>query len=309
MRSRLPRPEAAGGCNVRPVRELRDKVCVVTGAGSGIGRALALALASGGARLAISDIDPETVADTAAAAAALGAEVGHYQLDVSDRDAVARHAAQVIARFGVVNLLVNNAGVAVDKPVAALPLEDIEWLMGINFWGVVYGSTAFLPHLIASGDGHLVNISSIFGIVGAPQQAAYCAAKFAVRGFTESLRQELLLSGDPVKVSCVHPGGVKTGIARAARSNDRTSDELAAEFDRIARLTPERAAAIIVRGVQRDQARILVGADARAIDLIQRLLGAGYQRIAARAAAAQRDRADRVRPGGPAPPAPGRRRT
>jgi short-subunit dehydrogenase len=168
-----------------------------------------------------------------------------------------------------------------------MPLEDIEWLMGINFWGVVYGSKAFLPKLIASGDGHLVNISSIFGMVGVPEQSAYNAAKFAVRGFTESLRQELLIAREPVKVSCVHPGGVKTEIARSARSNDRSPDELGDLFDKVAFLKPDRAAGIIIRGIEKGSPRILVGLDARAIDLMQRVLGSSYQQIVSRVTARQ----------------------
>jgi NADP-dependent 3-hydroxy acid dehydrogenase YdfG len=262
-----------------------DRVAVITGAGSGIGRALAVELAGRGARLAISDIDTSAVAATAELARAVGAEVEHHTLDVSDREAVFAHADAVEERFGSVNLLINNAGVAVSKTVLEMPLEDIEWLMGINFWGVVYGTKAFLPKLIASGDGHLVNLSSIFGMIGVPEQSAYNAAKFAVRGFTEALRQEMLMARLPVKVSCVHPGGVKTGIARNARSATRSSEELAQAFDRIAMLRPERAAQIILSGVERDRPRIFVGRDAHAIDLMQRILGSGYERIVARAAA------------------------
>ena len=264
------------------MKEFRGKVCVVTGAGSGIGRALALDLASRGARLAISDINGETIEQAGAEARRRGAEVETYQLDVSSRDAVFSHADAVKERFGVVNLVVNNAGVAVSKDVVELPIEDIEWLMGINFWGVVYGTKAFLPALIASGDGHLVNISSIFGMIGVPGQSAYNAAKFAVRGFTEALRQELLTAGHPVNVSCVHPGGVRTGIARAARSNE-DPEVLGEAFERMARTTPERAAEIILAGVSRNRARIFVGNDAKAMDLMQRVLGSGYQQLVYRA--------------------------
>jgi len=265
------------------MKEFRHKVCVITGAGSGIGRALALDLAVRGARLAISDVNADTVAETAAEAVQLGAEVEHYVLDVSSREAVFAHADEVVARFGTANLVINNAGVAMAKTVLEMPIEDIEWLMGINFWGVVYGTKAFLPHLIASGDGHLVNISSVFGIIAVPTQAAYNAAKFAVRGFTEALRQEALVEGYPIRVSCVHPGGVRTNIARAARSDTATPDELGEAFDRLARTTPEKAAATILAGVRRGSPKILVGPDARAIDLMQRTLGATYQRIVYRA--------------------------
>lgn len=257
---------------------------MITGTGSGIGRALALALAGEGARLAISDIDQEAVVRTAALARQRGAEVESYVLDVSSREAVFAHAEAVRERFGTVNLVINNAGVAVSKDFLDMPLEDIEWLMGINFWGVVYGTKAFLPELIASRDGHLVNISSVFGMIAVPGQSAYNAAKFAVRGFTEAVRQEMLAARHPVQVSCVHPGGVKTNIARAARSDDLSPGELAATFDKIAGLTPERAAEIILAGVRRNRGRIFVGHDARALDLLQRTLGVGYQQIVYRAA-------------------------
>jgi NAD(P)-dependent dehydrogenase (short-subunit alcohol dehydrogenase family) len=272
--------------------EFSGRVAVVTGAGSGIGRALALALAARGARLAISDIDEAAVAATAvaikAAATGAGTEVEPARLDVSDRDAVFAYADAVAARFGSVNLVVNNAGVAISETVAEMAIEDFEWLMGINFWGVVYGSKAFLPKLIESGDGHLVNISSTLGMIAAPELSAYCAAKFAVRGFTEALRQELLIAQAPVAVSCVHPGGVKTGIARAARSREHSPDELAASFDKIAFLSPEKAAAIILRGVQRRRPRILVGADAYLLQGVERVLGACYQQLFARATARMR---------------------
>ncbi len=264
------------------------RVCVVTGAGSGIGRALVLALAELGARIAASDIDPAAVADTARAAAARapagrGAEIESYALDVSDRDAVYAHADAVSERFGAVHLVVNNAGVAVSGTVADVPDGDFEWLMAINFWGVVHGSRAFLPKLIASGDGHLVNISSILGLIAAPELSAYCAAKFGVRGFTEALRQEMIVARSPVRVSCVHPGGIRTGIARAARSPDRSSEELGTAFEKVARMRPERAAAIILRGVERGRPRILVGPDAYLLALLGAIPGARYQALMAHA--------------------------
>lgn len=266
------------------MKDFRNRVCVITGTGSGIGRSLALALAGEGARLAISDINQEAVEKTAAEAGQKGVEVESYVLDVSSREAVFAHADAVRQRFGAVNLVINNAGVAVSKEFLDMPIEDIEWLMSINYWGVVYGTKAFLPDLIASRDGHLVNISSVFGMIAVPGQSAYNSAKFAVRGFTEAVRQEMLAARHPVRVSCVHPGGVKTNIARAARSSDQTPDELAAAFDRIAHLTPDRAAEIILTGVRRNRGRILVGNDARALDLMQRTLGVGYQQLVYRAA-------------------------
>jgi NADP-dependent 3-hydroxy acid dehydrogenase YdfG len=264
------------------VSDFRGKVCVVTGAGSGIGRALALNLAVHGARLAISDINADAIAETARLASQVEAEVEPYVLDVADRDAVFAHAEQVRERFGNANLVINNAGVAVGADVKDLSYEDFEWIMGINFWGVVHGTKAFLPQLIASGDGHLVNISSVFGIIGVPSQGSYNAAKFAVRGFTEALRQEMLIDGAPVKVSCVHPGGVKTNIARSARITgtqfgDREQSDR--DFDKAAKTTPAKAAAIILTGAAKGRAKILVGADAYFIDWMQRLTGSGYQQI------------------------------
>ncbi len=270
------------------------KVCVVTGAGSGIGRALALNLAVHGARLAISDINSDAVNETARLARQLGVEVQPYVLDVADRNAVFAHADAVRERFGNANVVINNAGVAVGADVEDLSFEDFEWIMGINFWGVVHGTKAFLPQLIASADGHLVNISSVFGIIAVPGQGSYNAAKFAVRGFTEALREEMLVADAPVIVSCVHPGGVKTDIARSARMSGKQSidrEEAAREFERMARTTPTKAAAIILRGAAKGKPKILVGPDAYLIDWTQRLTGAGYQRLVARTTrAAQRSR-------------------
>jgi NAD(P)-dependent dehydrogenase (short-subunit alcohol dehydrogenase family) len=261
------------------MRNFTDRVAVVTGAGSGIGRALALDLAGRGARLALSDIDEVAVADTAASCEKLGAQAKGYRLDVADRAAVAAHADEVVGEYGRVNLVVNNAGVALMATVEEMRYEDLDWLMGINFWGVVHGTKAFLPHLIASGEGHLVNVSSVFGLVGVPTQSAYNAAKFAVRGFTESLRQEMLIERRRVGVSCVHPGGIQTNIARDARATGGTAQERATDFAKIAKTTPEDAAKTIIKGVQRNRARILIGADAHVIDAAPRLLGSAYQRL------------------------------
>lgn len=264
------------------MRHFTDRVAVITGAGSGIGRALALELADLGARLALSDIDEVAVADTAARCEKAGAQAKSYRLDVADRAAMTAHADAVAAEFGQVNLVVNNAGVALVATVEEMSYEDLEWIVGINFWGVVHGTKAFLPHLIASGDGHLVNVSSVFGFVGVPTQAAYNATKFAVRGFTEALRQEMLVAKRPVQVSCVHPGGIRTNIARDARdTTGRDPHQRAVDFAKIARTTPEDAATIIVQGIRRNKPRILVGPDAYVFDAVPRLLGARYQRLTA----------------------------
>jgi NAD(P)-dependent dehydrogenase (short-subunit alcohol dehydrogenase family) len=262
------------------MRQFAGKVAVITGAGSGIGRALALDLAGRGARLALSDVDHDRVVATVAQATECGAEARAYRLDVADRAAVLAHADEVVADFGRVNLVVNNAGVALMAPVLEMSWEDLEWVMNIDFWGVVHGTKAFLPHLIDSGEGHIVNISSVFGLVGVPTQSAYNAAKFAVRGFTESLRQEMLLERQPVGVSCVHPGGIKTNIARDARAPEQsTAQQRATDFAKIAKTSSEDAAKTILAGVRRNRARILIGPDAYVIDAAPRLLGSGYQRL------------------------------
>ncbi len=192
------------------------KVAVITGAGSGIGRALALNLAAQGAKLALSDIDNEGLTDTVRQAEALGATVKSDRLNVAEREAVLAYADTVVARFGQVHQVYNNAGIAYNGDVENTEFKDIERIIDVDFWGVVHGTKAFLPHLIASGDGHVVNISSVFGLIAVPGQSAYNAAKFAVRGFTEALRQEMLVAKHPVKVTCVHPGGIKTAVARNA---------------------------------------------------------------------------------------------
>ncbi|MGH3518135.1 MAG: SDR family NAD(P)-dependent oxidoreductase [Haloechinothrix sp.] len=264
------------------MKDFSGKVAVITGAGSGIGRALAVELAKRGSRLALSDVDTAGIAETAALCEKAGAQANQYLLDVADRKAVYDHADAVSADFGQVNLVFNNAGVALTATVAELSWDDFEWIVDINFWGVMYGTKAFLPHLIASGDGHLVNISSVFGLIAVPSQSAYNATKFAVRGFTEALRQEMRNERHPVGVSCVHPGGIKTNIARNARAAEgHDTAALASTFDKIASTSPQSAAKRILRGVRRNEAKILVGLDAYGLDLLPRVLGSGYQRIVA----------------------------
>ena len=197
------------------------KVAVITGAGSGIGRALALDLAARGAKLALSDIDADGLAETVRAVEVFGAEVKADRLNVAEREEVLAYADDVVAHFGTVHQVYNNAGIAHNGNVEESDFKDIERIMDVDFWGVVNGTKAFLPHVIASGDGHIVNISSLFGLIAVPGQSAYNAAKFAVRGFTEALRQEMLVAGHPVKVTCVHPGGIKTAVARNATVSRR----------------------------------------------------------------------------------------
>lgn len=253
------------------------RTAVVTGAGSGIGRALALDLAGRGAVLALSDVDPAAADATAAACRAAGATAHAWGLDVTDEAAVTAHADDVAARCGGADLLVNNAGVSLNGRVTDVTAADMHWVMDVNYWGVVHGTRAFLPLLAASGDGRLANVSSLFGLVAAPGQAAYNASKFAVRGFTEALRMELRLGGVPVQVSTVHPGGIRTAIARNARvgaSEDHA--EAAAAFEKVAFTSPEKAARTILRGVERGRPRILVGPDAVAIAALPRLVGVRY---------------------------------
>ncbi|WCS17197.1 SDR family NAD(P)-dependent oxidoreductase [Mycobacterium marinum] len=257
------------------------KVAVVTGAGSGIGRALAIELARSGAKLAISDVDTEGLAQTEKLVTALGAEVKTDRLDVTEREAFLAYADAVNEHFGKVNQIYNNAGIGHTGDVEVCAFKDIDRVMDVDFGGVLNGTKAFLPYLIASGDGHVINVSSVFGLFSVSGQAAYNAAKFAVRGFTEALRQEMILAGHPVGVTTVHPGGIKTAIARnATAAEGLDSDELAKMFDkRVARTSPERAAKIILGAVRKNKARVLVGPDAKALDIVVRLTGSGYQRL------------------------------
>ena len=269
------------------MKSFQDKVAAITGAGSGIGRALALQLAQHGCHLALSDINEAGLQETAEQARKHGVKVTTAKLDVADRAAVFAWAEQVVADHGRVNLIFNNAGVALGSSVEGMRYEDFEWLMNINFWGVVHGTKAFLPHLKASGDGHIVNVSSIFGIVGIPSQSAYNAAKFAVRGFTEALRQELDMQHSPVSATSVHPGGIKTNIARAARMDESLRDlgldekEGAQKFEKLFITTADKAARTILTGVRRNRRRVLIGPDAHVVDWMQRLLPSSYQRIVA----------------------------
>ncbi|BBY55264.1 SDR family oxidoreductase [Mycobacterium koreense] len=265
------------------MKNFTDKVAVITGAGSGIGRSLAVKLAERGARLALSDIDTAAVAETAERCERLGAQAVSFGLDVADRPAVYAHSDEVMDRFGQVNLVFNNAGVALGADVIDMEWDDFEWLMGINFWGVTYGTKAFLPHLIASGDGHIVNVSSVFGLMGIPSQSAYNSAKFAVRGFTEALRQEMRAAKYPVGVTCVHPGGIKTNIAVNARGvpADADREQIRKGFDLIAITRADSAARIILRGVEKNKPRVLIGPDARVFDAIPRVIGPRYEDIGA----------------------------
>jgi NADP-dependent 3-hydroxy acid dehydrogenase YdfG len=258
---------------------LKDKVVAITGAGSGIGRALAQELDRKGCRLALTDINEQGLAETAATLS----KAPHTQkLDVARRDDVYAWAETVKREFGTAHVVINNAGVAVAQTIDQLSYEDFEWLMDINFWGVVYGTKAFLPTLLAQREGVVVNLSSLFGLVAVPANGAYNAAKFAVRGFTEALRHELKDSG--VTAICVHPGGIKTNIAANSRfyvGPDGTTDHKASadRFQRIAATTPQQAARTIIRAIETGQERLLIGADAKLISFLQRLMPAGYWHV------------------------------
>jgi NAD(P)-dependent dehydrogenase (short-subunit alcohol dehydrogenase family) len=267
------------------MKTFEDKVVVITGAGSGIGRALALEVAGRGALVAVSDVNEAWLAETVDLLKAAGAREVHSDvLDVADRAAFRAYAAAVREQFGRVNVVVNNAGVTMTGDFEEITYDDFEWIMGINFWGVVTGTKEFLPHLIESGDGHVVNISSLFGLISVPGQSTYNASKFAVRGFTEALREEMLISGHPVGVTCVHPGGIKTGISRNGRKTPSLDGERLDRLfeDKLARMSPEKSAQIIVKGVLANRPRVLVGLDAHLIHHAAHLAGARYQDVAAR---------------------------
>lgn len=252
---------------------------VVTGAAAGMGRSLALQLVAAGADVALCDVDGAGLAETARLCADAGGQVLTSLVDVREEAAVTGFADEVVDRFGRVDALFNNAGVAFSGTFERSTTKDLARIVDIDFWGVVHGTRAFLPHLVAAPQARIVNTSSVFGLFAVPSQGAYNAAKFAVRGFTESLRQEMLLTHPHVKVSCVHPGGIRTDIARNATS---ASGEIEAGhrdlFDRIAVTSSDRAARIILRGAARGRPRILVGPDAVAADALVRLVGPRYQR-------------------------------
>ncbi len=268
------------------MKHLDDKVAAVTGAGSGIGRALALHLADQGCRLALCDVDATGLAETERLLAGRARALTTAVVDVADEAAVTAWADAVVTDHGRANLVVNNAGVALSGTVASLSTDDYRWVMGVNFWGVVHGTKAFLPHLEASGAGHVVNISSVFGLTAQPLMSGYNASKYAVRGFTESLRQDLELTRSCVSATCVHPGGVRTNIARSARvdasvadATGRPADTSTRELEKSFITTPARAAEVIVRAVQKNKRRVLVGPDARVFDAMARVAPAGYQRL------------------------------
>lgn len=269
------------------MKNFENKVAAITGAGSGIGRALAVELAGRNCHLALSDVDEVGLAESARQARAKGVQVTVEKVDVAKRSQVDAWARQVVADHGRVNLIFNNAGVALGSSIEGASYKDLEWLMSINFWGVVYGTKSFLPHLKATGEeGCVVNTSSVFGLASVPSQSAYNAAKFAVRGFTECLREELTLQGSPITALSVHPGGIKTNIAKSARMDKSLgelglddSDRGRVKFEKAFITTPEKAAKVIVSAVAHKRGRVLVGPDAYVIDWMVRLLPVHYQNL------------------------------
>ncbi len=267
------------------MKSFKNKVAAITGAASGMGRTLAVELARRGCNLAISDVNEAELVKTAELASQHGVRVTVRKLDVSQRDEVYAWADEVVRDHGKVNLIFNNAGVALTAPVEHMKISDFEWIMGINFWGVVYGTQAFLPHLKASGEGHVINTSSLFGLMAVPTQSAYNASKFGVRGFTEALRMELDMEGACVSATCVHPGGIATNIAMAGKVDPvmekLTGQSVDAHKRRANKLinvtTAESAALQILQAVERNERRVLVGSDARFLDKMIRLCGSAYQ--------------------------------
>ncbi|MEZ4307889.1 MAG: SDR family oxidoreductase [Polyangiaceae bacterium] len=283
-------------------RSFEGKVAAITGAASGMGRSLAVLLARRGCEVAISDVNERGLEETAAMVK--GARCTKRVVDVVNAEDMRAWADEVVREHGRVNLIFNNAGIAYSATVAGYDDADFQRVIDIDYWGVVNGTRAFLPHLEASGDGHVVNTSSVFGLIAFPGQSCYNSAKFAVRGFTECLRIELEITGSPVTATCVHPGGIKTNIARAARVHPSLAalgvdiESAGHEFEKLFRTSADDAAEIILRGVAKNQRRVLVGADARVIDTIQRLLPTSYQAVVSRLSArmmGRRARAARAR--------------
>ena len=261
---------------------IRGAAAAVTGAASGIGRALAIELAARGCDLALADRDEAGLATVAAEIGRAGSQmVSVHRVDVSEVSQIADFAQAAIKTHPGLNILVNNAGVALLGQFHEIDQAQMDWLMNINFWGVVHSTRAFLPHLARQREAHIVNLSSIFGIVAPPGQTAYAAAKFAVRGFSEALRHELQTAASPVRLSVVHPGGVATNIVRNCRAGVGVTDnarraQSIERFDAVAKTTPKAAALRIITGIEKNQPRILIGNDARFMDLLQRLRPATY---------------------------------
>ncbi len=267
------------------MKDFKNKVAAITGAASGMGRTLAVELARRGCHLTLSDVNEAELVKTAELASKHGVKVTVKKVNVANRDEVFAWADEAARDHGKVNLVFNNAGVALTATVEGVKIQDFEWIMGINFWGVVHGTQAFLPHLRKSGDGHVINTSSLFGLMAVPTQGTYNASKFAVRGYTEALRMELEMEGCGVSATCVHPGGIATNIAMAGKIDESVTAKTGvseADHKRMANklinvTTAEAAALQILKAVENNERRVLVGPDARFLDKVVRLLGSAYQ--------------------------------
>ncbi len=290
------------------MKDFSNKIAAITGAGSGMGRALAIQLAEAGCHLSLADRSATGLAETERIVRTLAprVRVTTFVFDVANREAMQAFADETAAAHGRVNLIFNNAGVALSSTIEGMAYADLEWIMNVNFWGVVHGTKAFLPYLKAAGEGHIVNTSSIFGIFAQPGMSAYNATKYAVRGFTESLRQELDMMQCGVSATCVHPGGIHTNIAQSSRISPNMIGFMVAseqqgkdDFEKFFITTADDAARAILRGVRRNSRRVLIGRDARAADWLARTLPAAYQALvvmsAKREAAKARRSAGRAR--------------
>jgi short-subunit dehydrogenase len=267
--------------------QINGSAAAVTGAASGIGRALALELAARGCDLALADRDEAGLQSVAAEIAKTQRKVSTHRVDVGEPEQIAEFAAAASAAHPKLNIVINNAGVALLGQFSEIEQAQMDWLFNINFWGTVHGTRAFLPILAKQPEAHIVNLSSIFGIIAPPGQTAYCAAKFAVRGFSESLRHELAMANSPVRLSVVHPGGVATSIVRNSRTGTGVTDNARRaqsidRFDAVARTTPTAAAQRIILGIEKNQPRILIGGDAWYMDLLQRFRPATYWPVLAK---------------------------
>ena len=269
------------------MKNFKNKVAAITGAGSGIGQQLAVLLAKQGCHLSLSDVNEQGLSQTVDLLKDSNVRVTIKKVDVSQLEQMREWAAETVQDHGSVNMIFNNAGVALGSTVECSSYKELEWIVGINFWGVVYGTKEFLPFIKQTGDGHIINISSLFGLTAQPTQSAYNATKFAVRCFTESLRQELDLENCGVSALSVHPGGIRTNIANNAKMNDsiRTlgmnPEKSARAFNKLLRCPPEEAARQILEAVQKDKRRLLICNDAKTLDLIQRIVPTGYKKVSA----------------------------
>jgi butyryl-CoA dehydrogenase len=267
------------------MQDFTNKVAVVTGAGSGIGCALATELARRGCDLALADVNEVALEDTAEKVRTQGRKASTHKVDVADKAAMQEFARAAAEAHGRINIVINNAGVAVSATVAQMSLEDFEWIVGINFWGMMYGCKFFLPYLQKETEAHIVMLSSLFGLIGEPTQSAYCATKFAVRGFTEAFRAEL--ADSHIGITCVHPGGIDTDIAKNARFHESPTggsrEESIKQFKKLARTSPEKAAEIIVHAIEKNHVRVLVGNDAKFLNTLQRIFPVAYTKLLNRA--------------------------